>query len=134
MLPLLLLWLPSCLALRPSPGCGSPLPHQPAPGHSHAAKLPFTDPLMGQVERDYRLHVPQHFDTSNTAPTPLLIDYHGWGGNDHSHETDGHDFFRVADEDTDGGFLLASGRGMGDVGHEKDWGSWNCSRTTGPKS
>ena len=128
---LLLALASQSIAVRPSPGCGTASPNQPHPGHSHAVTLAFTDPLMGAVTRDYRLHVPLHFDTSNSAPTPLLVDYHGWGGETHSHETDGHDFFQVADEDMDGGFLLATPQGMGDVGHEKFWGSWNCSRTTG---
>ena len=34
-------------------------------------------------------------------------------------------------QDVEGGFLLVSGQGMGDVGQEDWWGSWNCSRTDG---
>ena len=43
-----------------------------------------------------------------------------------------HDFFKVADEDTEGGFLIATGSGMGDGGTDHQWGSWNCSGTLGP--
>jgi hypothetical protein len=32
------------------------------------------------------------------------------------HESDRHDFFAVADEDPEGGFLLVTPKGMGDVG------------------
>ena len=73
--------------------------------------------------------MPLHFDTANINPIPLLLDYHGWGWTSDSHENDGHDFFKVADEDTEGGFLIATGAGMPDHG---EWGSWNCSSTVGP--
>ena len=42
------------------------------------------------------------------------------------------DFPKVADEDTEGGFLIATGSGMGDGGTDHQWGSWNCSGTVGP--
>ena len=38
----------------------------------------------------------------------------------------------MADEDTEGGFLIATGSGMGDGGTDHQWGSWNCSGTVGP--
>ncbi len=39
----------------------------------------------------------------------------------------------VADEDTDGGFIVVHGDGYGDPpSHPGEWGSWNCSRTDGP--
>jgi len=120
------------LSVHPSPGCGSTLPNQPHPGHSHAMTFQVQDPVMGGVERHYLLHVPTHYHTSNDQPVPLLLDYHGWGGRAHGHETDGHDFYKVADEETHGGFLLATGQGMSDVGNSHDWGSWNCSQTVGP--
>ena len=35
------------------------------------------------------------------------------------HERDGHNFFQVADEEEDGGFLVVSPAGMGDVGERE---------------
>ena len=52
----------------------------------------------------------------NDQPLPLLVDYHGWTGHAGNQESDGHDFFAVADEDEEGGFLLVTPNGMGDVG------------------
>jgi len=128
---LLLLATPG-LAVRLSPGCGAEIPHQPHPGGSHNKQVELVDPVMGEVTRHYRLHIPLHYDTTNISPVPLLLDYHGWSGTANSHENDGHDFFKVADEDTEGGFLIASGSGMGDGGTDHQWGSWNCSTTVGP--
>ena len=43
---------------------------------------------MGSVTRTYRLHVPRHYDTSNLVAVPLVMDYHGWGGNAQWQEKD----------------------------------------------
>ena len=32
-----------------------------------------SDPLMGEVTRSYLLHLPANYDTSNTAPVPLML-------------------------------------------------------------
>ena len=70
---------------------------------------------MGSVSRKYRVHLPSHWG-DNSLPRPLLLDYHGWTEHAGGHEDDGHDFFAVADEDEEGGFLLVTPEGMGDVG------------------
>ena len=70
---------------------------------------------MGSVSRKYRVHLPSHWG-DNRLPRPLLLDYHGWTEHAGGHEDDGHDFFTVADEDEEGGFLLVTPEGMGDVG------------------
>jgi len=95
-------------------------------------KLEIDDPVMGEVTRHYQLHVPHHFNRSNTVGTPLLLDYHGWGSTAQSHLLDGHNFIKVAEEDIHGGFLVATGEGIGDGTSSKIWGSWNCSATFGP--
>ena len=41
-------------------------------------KLPFPS-----LTRSYALHLPAHYDTSNTVATPLVLDYHGWSGTAH---------------------------------------------------
>ena len=91
--------------MRPSPGCGAPLPSIPTPGHSHnipfrvirdislalafdpalgtapaSAPYPYQveDPIQGPVSRSYRVHLPLHWPGANDIPLPLLLDYHGW--------------------------------------------------------
>jgi poly(3-hydroxybutyrate) depolymerase len=38
------------------------------------------DPLLGEVTRTYRVHVPLPYHVSNDVPVPLVMDYHGLGG------------------------------------------------------
>ena len=73
------------------------------------------DPLLGPVARAYRLHLPLHWPSTNSIPRPLLVDYPGWTENMIGHERDSM-FYAVADEDEEGGFLLLTPKGMGDVG------------------
>ena len=125
-----LLLLPSSLALHPSPGCGLPPPDLPRPGESLHLQLQVEDPLLGQVSREYRLHLPLHWDLA--SPAPLVLDYHWYGGSIESHVTDGHDFEGVADEEEEGGPLVVTPLGMGDYPGESWRHSWNCSSTWGP--
>ena len=71
-----------CLA-TPSPGCGSPLPATPHPGRHHKFPITVEDPLQGPVSREYNIHIPAHYNTSNNVAVPLVLDYHGWGGTTH---------------------------------------------------
>ena len=77
--------------------------------------MQVVDPLLGDVSRAYRLHLPTHWPMSNNIPRPLLVDYPGWTENMIGHERDSM-FYAVADEDEEGGFLLVTPKGMGDVG------------------
>jgi len=128
---LLALLVPGCFSANPSLGCGKPLPSIPRPGHSHNNPIEVVDPLLGPVSRAYRLHLPAHWPMTNNIPLPLLVDYPGWTENMIGHERDSM-FYAVADEDEEGGFLLVTPKGMGDVGEEKGWGSFNISKTQGP--
>ena len=67
----------------PSPGCGQPMLEQ-HPGRHHRYNVSVADPVVGEVTRSYILHLPAHYDTTNTRPTPLMLDYHGWSGTAHS--------------------------------------------------
>ena len=49
---------------------------------------------------------------SNDYPTPLVVDFHSWGGTINSHHKVSL-FREVADED-DEGFFVATPQGMGD--------------------
>ena len=55
---------------------------------------------------------------SNDVPRPLVVDFPGWTENMIGHERDSM-FYVVADEDEEGGFLLVTPKGMGDVGDGK---------------
>ena len=103
--------------VTPSPGCGASQPSQPHPGHSHSFGLTVNDPNLGDTYRVYKLHVPSAFDTSNNKPTPMVVDFHGWGGDSNSQERDSQ-FITVSNEDPDGFFVLTA-EGMSDMNHRK---------------
>ena len=64
------------------------------------------------------MHLPAHWPMSNDVPRPLVVDFPGWTENMIGHERDSM-FYVVADEDEEGGFLLVTPKGMGDVGDGK---------------
>ena len=35
---------------------------------------------MGIVEREYLLHLPTHYKTTNDVAISLVLDFHGWTG------------------------------------------------------
>jgi len=117
-------------SLNPSPGCGAPIPDTPHPGRHHRYDIVVGDPFQGEVTRSYVLHLPAHYDTSNTVATPLVLDYHGWTGTAHDQMV--HMPWRdVADVDPVG-FIYVTMEGMNDVAEGGWWGSWNVSSTEGP--
>ena len=65
----------------------------------------------------YRLHVPTAFVASNDKPLPMVVDFHGWGGDSATQEGDSL-FGAVADEDPDGFFVLTA-EGMSDMNGSK---------------
>ena len=64
-----------------SDGCGLQIPDQPQNGYSYRFYVDVDDPLMGIVVREYLLHLPTHYKTSNDVAVPLILDYHGWTSN-----------------------------------------------------
>ena len=61
------------VSCAPSPGCEAPIFSHPHPGHHARFEVSVSDPLMGEVTRSYLLHLPANYDTSNTAPVPLML-------------------------------------------------------------
>ena len=115
----------SCEA-EPSLGCSAPLPDKPHPGRHHKFNITVEDPNLGEVVREFALHLPAHYDTSNAVPVPLVLDYHGWGGTARDQMV--HMPWRdVADMDSTG-FIYISLQGMSDVPEGGFWGSWNVTR------
>ena len=37
------------------------------------------DPVLGEVVRTYRVHVPRPYNLNNEVAVPLVMDYHGYG-------------------------------------------------------
>jgi len=113
----------SCI---PSEGCGISLTGNYHPGQHHTYKVQVPDPNVGEVEREYILHLPASFDSSNNVPVPMVIDYHWWGGSANS-QISNTPWTSLADSE---GFVYVSMEGMSDAGN---WtGSWNVSATQGP--
>ena len=67
------------------------------------------------------------YSYSNDHPTPLVLDLHGWGG-DAQNQIQKSPWQDVGAESN---FMLLWPDGMGDM--QSSLGSWNCSRTDGPK-
>ena len=133
MLTVLLLSSLSSLSLilsSPSPGCGTELPAKPGPGRHHRLAVLVSDPGQGDVSREFSLHLPAQYDTTNTLPVPLVLDYHGWGGTLHDQMVN-MPWRDVADLDSPGFLYVAMG-GMNDVTDGGSWGSWNVSSDVGP--
>jgi len=126
----LLLTICTSTSTTPSPGCSEPLPDKPHPGRHHKFTLIVDDPNLGEVEREYALHLPAHYDPSNTVPVPLVLDYHGWTGTAHDQMVN-MPWRDVADLD-ETGFIYIALQGMNDVPNGGFYGSWNVSRTDGP--
>ena len=111
---------------EPSLGCSNPLPNQPHPGHHHRYTIPVEDPNLGEVTREFALHLPANYDSSNTVPVAMMLDYHGWTGTAHDQMVN-MPWSEVADEDEDG-FIYVALQGMSDVEDGGFYGSWNVSR------
>jgi len=120
-----------------SDGCGQPIPDSPENGFSSRFYVQVQDPNMGTVQREYVLHLPEHYETSNEKEVSLILDYHGWSGTAEMQEFKG-SLNDVADEQEDETFIIVhmEGGGYDDYGDKVSGagggGSWNCTRTDGP--
>merc|ERR1719187_1363290 len=99
MISVLLLCLLPLASSAPSSGCGGPLPDQPQPGHHTIFTVSLTDPGQGDLDRTFNLHLPLNYLTSNTRPTPLVLDFHGWTGSATDQMEYTGQWPQVADED-----------------------------------
>jgi poly(3-hydroxybutyrate) depolymerase len=108
-------------------GCGTAMPQQPHPGYTHSVSISVLDPTFGTTYRSLELHLPSGYSPDNDVATPLVLDFHGFGGNGQSQIYPG-GLDDVADEDANGGFIVAHGDGWGQFSGQGR-NSWNCSRT-----
>jgi len=106
-------FLPSIHAVTPSPGCSNP----PSEGELGYGLRPgkftnFRRELLNTQRRTHRLHLPD--DYNDDAPPPLMMYFHGWGGN---HDSCGDTCSVTALEK---GFVVVTMSGYG----RSNWGSW----------
>jgi polyhydroxybutyrate depolymerase len=109
---------------RWSAGCGSKAPL--APGHSAPFKI-----KVGDLEREYRLHLPSDYDPSR--PVPLVLVIHGYTGNVMKLENEYTTFSNHADEH---GYVVAYPQGTGFEANGMTITSWNdlgCNSSPGPE-
>ncbi len=98
-----------------SRGCGRAAPTTPGSSVDQTFAVDPAD-SHGYSTRSYRVHVPGGYQ--NTAPTPLLLYFHGFGGNALGGDQ-GSGFSALADQRT---FLVAYGQGLPDgQGDARGW-------------
>jgi beta-galactosidase len=109
---------------RPSAGCGDTPPLMP--GDSIARTI-----RVGELEREYRLHLPSNYDPA--APVPLVLVIHGYTGNVMLLENEYTSFSQHADEN---GYVVAYPQGTGFEAGGFTITSWNdlgCNASPGPE-
>lgn len=72
-------------AATPSPGCNN----APTEGELGFGLLPgdftnFQRQLPNTQKRTHRLYLPNNYDDATNSPPPLILHFHGWGGNQNS--------------------------------------------------
>ena len=78
----------------------------------------------GGVERSFRVHVPASYDPS--TPTPLVLLFHGWGGDD----TEFLGAPVVTAEADQRGYVLIAPVGLGSGQPDSSWNSWSFRGST----
>jgi len=110
------------VALAASDGCGSRPPLEP--GETIAATI-----QVGGLEREYRLHLPSGYDSSNPAPLVLVI--HGYTGTAEKVEMEYTSFRSHSDEQ---GYVVAYPQGTGfevDGSLVTSWNDLACNASPG---
>ena len=72
---------------------------------TYQAELPF----KSGIDRTFRVHVPKRYNPEKPRKTPLVLIFHGWGG-DENEFLDSEAVIREADRR---GFILVAPRGLG---------------------
>jgi polyhydroxybutyrate depolymerase len=76
------------------------------------------------IERTFRLHVPQGYNTTSASPMALV--FHGWGGNEDEFLGD----TTVTGEADQRGYILVAPRGIGSGSPDNSYNSWSFSGST----
>ncbi len=84
---------------------------------TYQAELPFNS----GIERTFRVHVPKGYDPDKPRKAPLVLIFHGWGGD----ENEFLDSATVTDEADRRGFILVAPRGLGSGEPDQSFNSWS---------
>ena len=122
-------WIFTAYAAEPGPpraseGCGAR--SHLTPGESVSRSI-----RVGELEREYRLHLPSGYDA--TIATPLLLVLHGYTGNVMTPDNDYTDFSAHADQH---GYIVAYPQATGFEFEGRLITSWNdlgCNASPGPQ-
>ena len=88
---------------------------------------------MGDLTRDYYLHLGASVDPANTIPAPLVLDFPGWCV-EAEWQMVNKPWPILADTEPAPGLIYVTMEGMNDVENATyPWNSWNHSSTNGPK-
>ena len=91
------------------------------------------DEWVGDLTRDYYLHLGASVDPANTIPTPLVLDFPGWCV-EAEWQMVNKPWPILADMEPTPGLIYVTMEGMNDVENATyPWNSWNHSSTNGPK-
>ncbi len=122
--PITLSGSPSDGGPRPSAGCGDPPPLMPGKSISRTIQV-------GELEREYRVHLPANYDPA--APVPLVLVIHGYTGDVMKLENEYTPFSQHADAH---GYVVAYPQGTGfEVGGMliTSWNDLGCNASPGPE-
>ncbi len=91
------------------------------------------DEWVGELTRDYYLHLGAAYDPANAAPAPLVLDFPGWCVTA-QWQMENMPRPVLADSEAAPGLIYVTMEGMNDVEDATyTWNSWNHSSTMGPK-
>ena len=91
------------------------------------------DEWVGDLIRDYYLHLGATVDPANTIPAPLVLDFPGWCV-EAEWQMENKPWPFLADTEPAPGLIYVTMEGMNDVENATyPWNSWNHSSTDGPK-
>ena len=83
---------------------------------TYEAELPFN----GGVSRTFRVHVPPSYDPNNPKETPVVLIFHGWGGDENGFLNS----MTVTGEADHRGVILVAPRGLGSGPPDGSFNSW----------
>ena len=83
--------------------CGTSISNGPQPGETQRISILVDDPHHGQVERSFALHLPAGYSIGNDFPTPLVLDFHGHGGDSDQQQYSGGLGIHIARDHFQGG-------------------------------
>jgi len=120
--------IPFTLAVRPSSGCASTSDTGLGSGLTPGESTDFERTVPDTQKRTHRLTIPTNYGMADeTAPSPLILYFHGWGG---SHKSCG---TKCESDAADRGFVSVALTGYGPVPNYNSWKHGGGSSSPGPE-